>query len=30
VFTPDPIAIGIPTGGDPILIDISASIRPTA
>lgn len=26
VFTPDPIAIGIPTGGDPILIDISASI----
>jgi LDH2 family malate/lactate/ureidoglycolate dehydrogenase len=26
VFTPDPIAVGIPTGGDPILIDISASI----
>lgn len=26
VFTPDPIAIGIPTGGDPILIDVSASI----
>lgn len=26
VFTPDPVAIGIPTGGDPILIDISASI----
>jgi LDH2 family malate/lactate/ureidoglycolate dehydrogenase len=26
VFTPDPIAIGIPTGGDPILIDLSASI----
>jgi LDH2 family malate/lactate/ureidoglycolate dehydrogenase len=26
VFTPNPIAIGIPTGGDPILIDISASI----
>jgi LDH2 family malate/lactate/ureidoglycolate dehydrogenase/serine/threonine protein kinase/tetratricopeptide (TPR) repeat protein len=26
VLTPDPIAIGIPTGGDPILIDISASI----
>ncbi len=26
VYTPDPIAIGIPTGGDPILIDISASI----
>jgi LDH2 family malate/lactate/ureidoglycolate dehydrogenase len=26
VFTPNPIAIGIPTGGEPILIDISASI----
>ena len=26
VFTPDPFAIGIPTGGDPILIDTSASI----
>ena len=26
VFTPDPIAVGIPTGGDPILIDTSASI----
>jgi LDH2 family malate/lactate/ureidoglycolate dehydrogenase len=26
VFTPDPIAIGIPTDGDPILIDISASV----
>ncbi len=26
VFTPDPIAIGIPTPGDPILIDISTSI----
>lgn len=26
VYTPDPIAIGIPTNGDPILIDISASI----
>jgi LDH2 family malate/lactate/ureidoglycolate dehydrogenase len=26
VFTPDPIAIGIPTTADPILIDISASI----
>ncbi|HEX6141959.1 MAG TPA: Ldh family oxidoreductase [Geminicoccaceae bacterium] len=25
-FTPDPIAIGIPTEADPILIDISASI----
>ncbi len=26
VFTPDPIAIGIPTNDEPILIDISASI----
>ncbi|MBM3978811.1 MAG: Ldh family oxidoreductase [Planctomycetes bacterium] len=26
VFTPDPLAVGIPTSGDPILIDISASI----
>jgi LDH2 family malate/lactate/ureidoglycolate dehydrogenase len=26
VFTPDPLAVGIPTGGDPILIDVSASI----
>ncbi len=26
VFTPDPIAIGIPTAGDPILIDMSSSI----
>lgn len=26
VFTPDPVAWGIPTPGDPILIDISASI----
>jgi LDH2 family malate/lactate/ureidoglycolate dehydrogenase len=26
VFTPNPIAVGIPTGGEPILIDISASI----
>jgi LDH2 family malate/lactate/ureidoglycolate dehydrogenase len=25
VFTPNPIAAGIPTGGDPILLDISAS-----
>lgn len=25
-FTPDPIACGIPTEGDPILIDVSASI----
>ncbi len=26
VFTPDPIAVGIPTDGEPILIDLSASI----
>ena len=26
VFTPNPIAIGIPTSGDPVLIDISASV----
>ena len=26
LFTPDPIAFGIPTAGDPILIDMSASI----
>jgi LDH2 family malate/lactate/ureidoglycolate dehydrogenase len=26
VFTPDPIAVGIPTAGPPILIDMSASI----
>ena len=26
VFTPNPLAIGIPTDGEPILIDISASI----
>jgi LDH2 family malate/lactate/ureidoglycolate dehydrogenase len=26
LFTPDPIAVGIPTVGDPILIDMSASI----
>lgn len=26
LFTPDPIAIGIPTDGDPILIDTSASV----
>ncbi len=25
MFTPDPLAVGIPTTGDPILIDISAS-----
>lgn len=26
LFTPNPIAVGIPTDGDPILIDISASV----
>jgi LDH2 family malate/lactate/ureidoglycolate dehydrogenase len=26
VFTPDPFAVGIPTDGDPVLIDMSASI----
>jgi LDH2 family malate/lactate/ureidoglycolate dehydrogenase len=26
LFTPDPIAIGVPTASDPLLIDISASI----
>ena len=26
VYTPNPLAVGIPTGGDPILIDVSASI----
>jgi L-lactate dehydrogenase len=26
VFTPNPVAVGIPTGGDPILVDTSASI----
>ena len=26
VYTPDPFAVGIPTDGDPILIDVSASI----
>lgn len=26
VLTPDPIAVGIPTDGDPIVIDVSASI----
>lgn len=25
VFTPNPIAVGIPTGGDPVLVDISTS-----
>jgi LDH2 family malate/lactate/ureidoglycolate dehydrogenase len=26
LFTPNPIAIGLPTGGDPILVDVSCSI----
>src|SRR3546814_16080423 len=26
VYTPDPVAVGIPTSGDPILVDLSASI----
>ncbi len=26
VYTPDPLAVGIPTDGDPVLIDVSASI----
>jgi L-lactate dehydrogenase len=26
VFTPDPLAIGFPTAGDPVLVDVSASI----
>ena len=26
VFTPDPLAFGVPTGGDPVLIDLSASL----
>jgi len=26
LYTPDPVAVGIPTTGDPVLIDISASI----
>lgn len=30
VFTPDPIAVGIPTGRDPILIDMSSSITTAA
>ncbi len=29
VFTPNPIAAGIPTSGDPILLDISASLMTT-
>jgi L-lactate dehydrogenase len=30
VFTPDPIAVGIPTERDPILIDLSSSITTNA
>ena len=30
VFTPDPLAIGFPTDGDPVLVDISASITTNA
>lgn len=30
VLTPDPLAVGIPTDGDPILIDVSASITTNA
>jgi LDH2 family malate/lactate/ureidoglycolate dehydrogenase len=26
VFTPDPLAVGFPTAGDPVLVDVSASI----
>lgn len=26
VFTPDPLAVGVPTSGDPILVDVSASV----
>ncbi len=26
VFTPDPLAIGFPTSGDPVLVDVSASV----
>ncbi len=26
VFTPDPMAVGIPTSGDPVMVDISASV----
>jgi len=26
VFTPDPLALGVPTSGDPVLIDVSASV----
>ena len=30
VFTPDPLALGIPTDGDPILVDISSSVTTNA
>jgi LDH2 family malate/lactate/ureidoglycolate dehydrogenase len=30
LFTPDPVAYGFPTSGDPILIDISSSITTTS
>jgi len=30
VFTPDPISFGIPTEGDPVLVDISSSITTNA
>jgi LDH2 family malate/lactate/ureidoglycolate dehydrogenase len=30
VFTPNPIAIGVPTGADPMMIDISSSITTNA
>jgi LDH2 family malate/lactate/ureidoglycolate dehydrogenase len=30
VFTPDPVAIGFPTDGNPILVDISAAITTSA
>ena len=26
VFTPDPLAVGIPTSGDPVMVDLSASV----
>jgi L-lactate dehydrogenase len=26
VFTPDPLAFGVPTGGEPLLVDLSASL----
>jgi LDH2 family malate/lactate/ureidoglycolate dehydrogenase len=30
VFTPDPLAFGVPTSGDPVLIDLSASLTTNA